>query len=134
GRHVAYDRSRRRLLGPLPASDDDVMAKLDHATVPAFLPRPDNSLSPPVGATSLIDLGMDGTGERPGALDGPGVGDRLLTDDLGALKHCVPQGLAADLLRHELQPTADVLGARAPESHRYPHAGLSSWQSNWSSS
>src|SRR5690606_7268250 len=112
----------------------DVVPKLNESAVPTLLARANHSRRLGVPRPALVDLRMDVARQRPGALNGPSVGDRLLTDDLGALKHCVPQGLAADLLGHEFEPAADVLRGWAPESYRHSHAGLSSWQSNWSSS
>src|SRR5690606_36537415 len=114
GRHMADDRAGPRPLGPLAAADHDVVAKLNESAVPTLLARANHSRRLSVPRPALVDLRMDVASQRPGALNGPSVGDRLLTDDLGALKHCVPQGLAADLLRHELQPATDVLRGWAP--------------------
>src|SRR5690606_38678345 len=100
----------------LAAADHDVVAKLNESAVPTLLARANHSRRLGVAASLLVNLGVDVAGQRPGALNGPSVGDRLLADDLGALKHGASQRLAADLLRHELQPAADVLRGRAPES------------------
>src|SRR5690606_8653811 len=123
---MADDRSCRRPLGPLAAADHDVVAKLNESAVPTLLARANHSRRLGVAASLLVNLGMDVASQRAGALNRPGVGLRLLTDDLGALKHCVPQGLAADLLGHEFEPAAEVLRGWAPESYRHSHAGLSS--------
>src|SRR5690606_27853809 len=118
---MADDRSCRRPLGPLAAADHDVVAKLNESAVPTLLARANHSRRLGVAGSLLIDLRVDVARQRPGALNGPSVGDRLLTNDLGALKHGASQRLAADLLGHEFEPAADVLRVWAPESHRHPH-------------
>src|SRR5690606_37564603 len=122
GRHMADDRAGPRPLGPLAAADQDVVAKLNESAVPTLLARTNHSRRLGVPRPAFGDLRMDVARQRPGALNGPSVGDRLLTDGLGALQDGVPQRLAADLLRHERQSTADVLRGWTPESHRHPHA------------
>src|SRR5690606_27179706 len=86
GRHMADDRSCRRPLGPLAAADHAVVAKLNESAVPTLLARANHSRRLGVPRPALVDLRMDVARQRPGALNGPSVGDRLLTDDLGALK------------------------------------------------
>src|SRR5690606_23394166 len=131
---MADDRSCRRPLGPLAAANHDVVAKLNESAVPTLLARANHSRRLGVPRPALVDLRMDVARQRPGALNGPSVGDRLLPDGLRAFERGLPERLATHMVRHELQPAADVLRGRAPESHPHSHAGLSSWQSNWSSS
>src|SRR5690606_12502088 len=122
------DHPSRRLA----SATHDVVARLDQATVPAFLPRPDDGLGAVWPGPLLVDLGVDIACQGPRALYRPSIGLGLLPDDLGALQDRLPESLTGDFGRHKLQFPADVLRALTLPADPHPHAGLSSWQSSWS--